>query len=532
MRYCRFDATFPYGPFKAGHHILPAIILALIGAIIAPGYAPSTSEPDDIKNIIKKAAKLTRAGTYAEAEAMLRRAVELDPKSSDAKLELAFVLTKERVLQEAYDLSFGIAEKERTNSRAFAVLGATLLTAGRFKEARLMFFNAIKLNRKEHLAWAGYGMLDFYENHINASLENLRVAVYYKFDEPDYLFALAQVSARSERYKEAADAYEMFLTVSSSADTERRERIKGLISFLKYLGNTSSIYRVVGNDQTTIPFELIGNRPIIELKLNDDPAPYRFVLDTGSGISVVSDEAAKRLKIKPVARGGTAKGIGGDGKFEIVYGFLRQVDIGDVSLRNVPVYLRKFHKDGGRAAREPDGYIGLALISKFLTTIDYGNQTFSLTKKSDDVAQFNKDAELTLPLRLTSSGFLSGEVQLEGVESPLNFIVDTGASVSVISDSVAKTTPISSFANSERMRVIGSAGITDDVPTFLLPRVSFGKNSRKDIMAVALDLDLINEASGFEQAGILGGNFLKNYRLTFDFKNSIVTFVSIKPEKE
>jgi hypothetical protein len=38
---------------------------------------------------------------------------------------------------------------------------------------------------------------------------------------------------------------------------------------------------------------------------------------------------------------------------------------------------------------------------------------------------------------------------------------------------------------------------------------------------------MINEASGFEQAGILGGNFLKNYRMTFDFKNSKVIFVPI-----
>ena len=80
------------------------------------------------------------------------------------------------------------------------------------------------------------------------------------------------------------------------------------------------------------------------------------------------------------------------------------------------------------------------------------------------------------------------------------------------------------------MRVIGAAGITTDVPSFLLPRVSFGAHSRKSITAIALDLDMINEASGFEQAGILGGNFLRNYRLTFDFKNSKVTFVSINKE--
>ena len=63
------------------------------------------------------------------------------------------------------------------------------------------------------------------------------------------------------------------------------------------------------------------------------------------------------------------------------------------------------------------------------------------------------------------------------------------------------------------------------------PRVSFGTHSRKSITAIALDLDTINEASGFEQAGILGGNFLRNYRMTFDFKNSRVTFVPISQEQ-
>jgi hypothetical protein len=81
------------------------------------------------------------------------------------------------------------------------------------------------------------------------------------------------------------------------------------------------------------------------------------------------------------------------------------------------------------------------------------------------------------------------------------------------------------------MRVIGSAGITDDVPSLLLPQVSFGAHSRRSITAIALDLDMINEASGFMQAGILGGNFLRNYRMTFDFKNSKVTFVPINQEK-
>ena len=78
------------------------------------------------------------------------------------------------------------------------------------------------------------------------------------------------------------------------------------------------------------------------------------------------------------------------------------------------------------------------------------------------------------------------------------------------------------------MRVIGAAGITENVSSYILPKVTFGTHSRERVKAIALDLDVINEASGFEQAGILGGNFLKNYRLTFDFQNSKVTFVPVK----
>jgi predicted aspartyl protease len=240
----------------------------------------------------------------------------------------------------------------------------------------------------------------------------------------------------------------------------------------------------------------------------------------------MSEDTARRIGVRPVTRGGTARGIGGDGKFEIVYGLLREVAIGEVRLRSVPIYLRKLHSESGTF----DGYIGLSLISKFLTTIDYGDSTFSLTREGGEVQQAR--TALSMPLRLTSSGFLSGEVTLAGVESPLNFIVDTGASISVISERVARNDVVSQFANTERMRVIGAAGVKDNVPTYLLPTVQFGDHTRRDIAAIALDLDLINEASGWEQSGILGGNFLKNYKLTFDFRNSKVSFAPIKPENQ
>lgn len=501
------------------------VVTVLFASVSFVAAQTPSNTPEDAKKLINQAAKLLRNGAIAKAEELMRRAVKVDITSS-AKVELAFILSKQRQLVEAYTLSFSVAESEPKNARAFAVLGTVLLNAGRFVEARAILFNAIKLNRKEDLAWAGFGLLDFYENHIHESLANLQEADQHKPDQPDYLFALAQVSARAERYGDAADAYYRFLRASKDTDDERRARIKGLINFLRYLGQKEKLYYSIGSDRTKVKFELVGNRPIIELRVNGREDPLRFVLDTGSGITVISEQTAKKINIRPITKGGFAKGIGGNGRFEIVYGFLKQVDIGEASVRNVPVYIRKFHDD----SQNVDGYIGLSLISKFLTTIDYGDLTFSLTKKGIDEREFHSNPELSLPLRLTSSGFLSGEVQLEGVDSMLNFIVDTGASVSVISARVASISAISQYLDDEKLRVIGAAGITENVPTFMLPRVTFGSHTRTSISAIALDLDIINESSGFEQAGILGGNFLKNYRLTFDFKNSKVTFTSVTPQ--
>ncbi len=504
-------------------YLTSIVILLMLGlsAVTYAGNDNQTTEPQDTKKLLKEAKKHSQKGELNEAEKILKQILSRTPSHAAASLDLAYILLKKRHLLEAYNLAYDVAKADARNSYAFAILGAIHLTAGNFSEAKKFLTNSIFLNKKEALAWAGLGMLDFYENRIQDSILNLREAVYYDSREPDYVFSLAQVSARAEKYKAAADAYEHFLQISPKSDAERRDRIKGLIKFLRYLGRRSSLYDIGGETETKIKMPLLNNRPVIQVKLEKDGELLNFVLDTGSGISVLSEKSSKRLKIKPVSKGGVARALGGDGKFDIVYGFLDKVYIGDVYVRNVPIYIREFHNKN----EEIDGYIGLSLISKFITTVDYGNETFELSRKEDSEDFKSEKDKTALPLRLTSSGFLSGQVKLEGIESPLNFIVDTGASVSVISERLAVSDELSQYDSGETMRVIGAAGITEGVPSFLLPKVTFGNFSRKELKAISLDLNLINETSGFEQAGILGGNFLKNYRLTFDFKNSKVIFV-------
>ena len=500
------------------------IFLFVCGVLpkIAAADAQTAENP---KDQIRQAQKLMRRGELSEAEKILRRVVAVNPQNSDGKLALAYVLMKEKRIVEAYEQSLAVAQSEPKNAHAFAVLGSVYLAAGNFSESRLLVNQSLGLDKRDALAWATIGTINFYENKLKESLTELRNAAGFDSKEPDFIYTLAQVATRAEEYKEASAAYRRFLEISPPDDEDRRERIKGLIRFLTFLGSSETLYSVSGNKEEKIHFRLLNDCPLIELRINKNEQPLKFILDTGAGISVLSQETAEKLGIDPVTKGGTARGIGGDGKFEIVYGFLKSVEIGGVKISSVPIYIRDINFN---QSEHIDGYIGLGLLSKFWTTIDYGDQSLTINSQSDAPVMTAEEEKFSQPLRQTSSGFLSGEVKIEGVKLPLNFIVDTGASISAISNIVAGIDSVSKYVEAGKLKVFGAAGMTEQVSSFMLPKLTFGSNTREQVKAIALDLDLINETSGFEQAGILGGNFLKNYRLTFDFKNSSVAFVPLK----
>lgn len=478
--------------------------------------------------LMKAGEKAFRKGELDPAERAFRQIVENNKRHTKARLRLSHVLLKKRVLVEAYYLAYEIAETDKSNVYAYALVGNILLAAGNFKGARTMLYGALKIKQDDAFAIYGLGMLDFYENRLDYSLNKLDRAVYEDPNEPDYVLSFAQVASRLEKYAYAAEAYRTFLRISPMTDTDRRERIRGLIEFLEYLSTKSTLYELVGKNETVLKMEMVNNRPFVKVKVGKKEEELRFVIDTGSNITVISQKTADRLKMKPVARGGKARGVGGDGKFDIVYGFLPVMEMGDVKVRNVPVYIREFPEN----IAGNDGYIGLALISKFLTTLDFGSMTMTMSRNEETVPSAVPkplaDNEVIANLRLTPSGFLSGEVTMRGVDLPLNFIVDTGAELSVISTELASRETVKGYASTQTLRVIGAAGVTEGVPLFHLPQVSVGTHSIEDVRAIALNLSVINENAGFEQSGILGGNFLKHYRLRFDFNNYTLSFIPIK----
>jgi tetratricopeptide (TPR) repeat protein len=481
-----------------------------------------------------RAQRALRSGDFERAEQLYRELLAKNDGDTDARLGLSHALLKQRRLQDSFDHAARVVAIDPLSARAHSLLGSALLASGDFRLSVEEFRTALSLNSDEAMAIAGLAMVDYYENRTAKCVAGLHRAAFIDPYEPDYLFNLGQAAARIERYKEAADAYERFLIVAPHTDIDRRARIRGLIDFLRYLGAQGTLYNLQGPDRTALQFDAPDGRPIIKLRINGSKEFLRFVLDTGSGMSVISDETARKLGVKAVAQGGLARAVGGGGRFEIIYGYLNAIELGEVRIANVPVYIRHFYDEHNPV----DGYLGIAALSRLVITLDYGVRTLTLTRQRNSQAEVGTGTagqgkpvkaegveprpEIGVPVRMTSSGFLSGEVFIDGITKPLNFIIDTGATVSVLSEKTAALEEARAFIKEGRMRVFGAAGIAEDVKTALLPKVMIGTYALEKINAAVLDLEPVNETAGFQQSGILGGNFLRHFRVAFDFQKGIV----------
>ena len=508
------------------------LTLAVICLLFSTVYAAPVNDNQKARN---RAERALRSGDFERAEQLYREILAKDDRDIEARLGLSLTLLKQRRIQEAFDHAARVIAIEPLSSRGHALLGAAVLASGDFRLSIEEFRTALALNENEAIAIAGLAMVDYYENRTAACLARLRRAVEIDPDEPDYVFDLGQAAARFERYKEAADAYERFLLIAPRTDADRRARIRGLIDFLRYLGQQSSLYDIAG-DRAIVSFEAPDFRPLLKVRLNGSKQTYRFVLDTGSGMSVLSEETARKLGIRPVARGGLARAVGGGGRFEIIYGYLNSIDIGEVRVTNVPVYIRHFYDE----TNPVDGYLGIAAINRLITSVDYGGMklTFDRQRKDQDTGPAtSKDPKAVLPapvidipIRTTASGFLSGEVVVSGISKPLNFIIDTGATVTVLSERTAAMDEAQDFIRPSRMRVYGAAGVAENVKVAMLPKIAIGSYSREQVDAAVLDLESINETAGFLQSGILGGNFLRHYRIVFDFPRGVMRLEPLQPE--
>lgn len=126
-----------------------------------------------------------------------------------------------------------------------------------------------------------------------------------------------------------------------------------------------------------IPFKLAkADEPLILLEtMVDDKGPFRFVLDTGAGLTIIAPELAKKLDIKPNKQDKQDKATGAGGNLDIHFGTVRFLKVGETKVKGLRIGIMDLTGISKVIETEIDGIIGYNFLKKFRMTIDYPKQS-------------------------------------------------------------------------------------------------------------------------------------------------------------
>ena len=127
-----------------------------------------------------------------------------------------------------------------------------------------------------------------------------------------------------------------------------------------------------GATQASVPIQISNKNHVwLDVMLNGK-GPFHFSFDTG-GANVIDSAVAKELG---VASGGSAEVTGtGSGSEASSFAVIKTLQIGDAQLKDQVFIVLPIAKSFGVATGgQMDGVIGYEVLSRFLTTFDYGNK--------------------------------------------------------------------------------------------------------------------------------------------------------------
>ncbi len=119
-------------------------------------------------------------------------------------------------------------------------------------------------------------------------------------------------------------------------------------------------------------------------------------------------------------------------------------------------------------------------------------------------------------LEQLTSGHMVVAVGLMAEKLP--FVVDTGASITVITPATRKMLGLDEDSD-QKLNIMGPGGQLQRTNLQVIDRLALGKTEHIDLQAVEMDLPQVKNKEGKPIAGILGQNFFMQHDLVIDFSN-------------
>ena len=261
-----------------------------------------------------------------------------------------------------------------------------------------------------------------------------------------------------------------------------------------------------------------GTQPLILLPVRvNGQGPFDFILDTGAGTSLLSTELAKQLDVKIL---GSKEGHSAGGKVSVSLGKVDSLTLGETKLEGVEVGVVDLAHIGRAVGAKLDGDLGYNFLKHFRVTIDYRDFELRL-EDPKRVESFARGAQMEVAIRLAAPAkpLILVDVHANG-RGPFQFAIDTGTSTTAITPDLARelrleTSPVGAGT---------TGGAPVDFSAGSLQSFQLGGAKIDNVAVVVADFfNMLSAAVGAKLDGIVGYNFLRNYKVVIDYPGETLT---------
>lgn len=501
---------------RCGGHVAASagklIFAALAAAITLNAAGPSTGlrasqTAGDPEASFQLGARLYEEGRYREA----LEAYDVAAHGEDAAL--ARRARKGRVMSALRVAEFDLARREAAllvtasdaDADAHTLYGDALWATGLFDEADGAYREALDRAPESSRARFGLARSLASKTKLDEALDEARLAAESSPRDPEMHALLGQVYERQGQFEEAAAAFERYIALLPNANEVMARVFLAKVRLLRsFKGRTPlQIDERAGDRVHRVSFKLVNKKIVLRGRLNG--AAVEFVLDTGSERTGISAVAARRAGVATVTSTLTA-GVGIPTFRALGLGRADTLEIGSFRIRNVPVSIRNVGR-GTLPRWQAESFSPVALGVSVV--VDYQRREITLARTLPE-----GDADFTLPMRVNRLPMVRG---LLNSTHPAYFVVDTGGELMSIS---AETARALSMIPTRRipLRVYGMSGLDKDA--FLLPGVDldFEDIEYRKVGLAVLNLRAASVLLGFQLGGIVGHEFLSDYRVSMDVR--------------
>lgn len=391
------------------------------------------------------------------------------------------------------------------SAETLALQGEVEFRKGNFAEAQALFSRALARESGTARAHFGVGKLAMSKLRSKPALESFRRAIELDPKEPQYLLGAAEASALEKDLKAQSRHLEAYLRLDPQ-DEDRREEARATLEVLQKLEGRNPGRLSAPDMPAPVQFRKSLNLLFTEVSINGK-GPFEFVIDTGASQTVLSEKLAERLGLRPISQT-LIHGVGGSGKVPSRIYELGEVTVGDIKVSDLPVGA---YSDP-LLTQVADGILGTSMLSDFVLTIDYPESTLSFSRSAPKL-------DGALDVRIFSNLIL-----VPGTINGLHrgsFILDTGAVTSVLSHGAAAKLGVDENTPGAKIDA-ALAGVGGFQASVLLVReVALGVASATEAFSqlVAINTREMSRMIGTEVSGVLGFDFLEDYKVIIDYNN-------------